>query len=99
MDENWVYPYGLETSRKKTTYIGGNYHMQYSTTEGMCKGTPPTHVTWRQLHSCIWMGHRYRSYSFDSAAFIVYPLVNQQFATWKIAIEFVGLPIENGDFP
>jgi hypothetical protein len=45
MDENWVYPYGLETSRKKTTYIGGNYHMQYSTTEGMCKGTPPTHVT------------------------------------------------------
>jgi len=45
------------------------------------------------------MGHRYRFYSFDSAAFIVYPLVNQQFATWKIAIEFVGLPIENGDFP
>ena len=26
-------------------------------------------------------------------------LVNQQFATWKIAIEIVGLPIENGDFP
>jgi hypothetical protein len=28
-----------------------------------------------------------------------YPLVNKQFANWKMAMEIVDLPIKNGDVP
>ena len=31
--------------------------------------------------------------------YVVYPLVNSQFANLKMAIEIVDLPIKNGDVP
>ena len=29
----------------------------------------------------------------------IYPLVMTNIANWKMAIEILGFPIENGDFP